>query len=1617
MSWLGSLAHWGEQEAGGLVNDGAHLVGDGLNAVGLHGWAQAVDTAGTEAGFDLGADVPELQLGQTSDPAELVHGDPAAIRSAASGLRTFSGAFGETATGLSGLDTEHWTGAAADAFRAKYAPQPPKWRDASSATGQASGALESYADSVTSAQSQATRAIDLYEQGQQASAAAAAAYNQNVAAYNSAAQAYNARLAGGQNPGTPPTEPAPYSDPGESLRQEAQQVLSDARSARNAAAASAARVIGSATDLAPAEPSFLSQLGDDLSDTAQVGQLGMVHLAGGAVDGVADIVKFARSIDPEDQWNLEHPAEYVAGMSGTLAGLAEDDVNPVAGVKSVLGGGWGSDPFAAAGRLVPNVALIVASDGAGAAADAGADAALGSADAAASGTADAGALGDAGDAPGASTAPSDMTTVGDPVDVATGDVILTQADVTLPGSLPLVLERAHRSSQRAGRWFGPSWMSSLDQRLAVTGSRVIGAFASGQILTWPRPGGPDGVSGLYGAGGPSPALPVTGPAWPLRQHQDGSYTVTDAQRGLQWRFERRPGYYSSFNGDGELPLVAVSDRAGHQVTYEYDPAGRPVSIRHSGGRRVGVTVTGGRVTGLALSGADGAPDTPLTGYEYDEQGNLAGVVNSSGQPLRFSYDHAGRLTGWQDRNGQFYRYDYDDHGRCVRGAGPGGTLSGTFSYDQDARVTRWTDDAGAVTAYQISRSFRVAAITGPLGQVTRWEHDERGRVTVRVDPLGRSTRYAYDSRGNLTAVTRPDGAQVRAEYDEHSQPVRLTEPGVGTWIQEYDSGGNRTWLTAPDGRATQFGYDDRGHLARVTRPDGAVTRVACDAAGLPTEVIGPDGALARYERDQLGRVSQITAPDGGVTSLTWTIEGRLSSRALPDGATESWDYDGEGNLTRHRNPAGAVTSYEYGLFDQVASVTRPDGTRSEFSYDHGLRLTKVVHGGLSWGYDYDLAGRLVAETDYNAATTSYEYDQAGQLTSRVNACGQRVSFRYDQLGSLTQRVAGDAVTTYAYDLAGRLIRARNPDADLRFDRDELGRVTAETGNGRTVASDYDAVGRRVRRITPSGAVTGWEYDLAGQPAVMTAGGHEIHFGYDLAGRETRRDLPGGLTLTQDWDQRGRLTLQALSDTARPLPEGPAVSGHLLQRRAYSYRSDGFVDGIDDLLAGHHAIGLDPAGRVTTITGRNWAEQYAYDQAGNVTAATWPAAPAGPAAWLDAGAQGQRQFSGTLISRAGNIRYSHDRQGRVTQRQRTRISRKPETWHYDWDAGNRLTAVTIPDGTTWRYRYDPLGRRIAKQRLAPDGSVAEQTEFTWDGSVLAEQTATTARPGEQQVLTWNYRPGSFAPLTQAEHTSLRDAPQEEIDQRFYAIIADATGTPTELASQDGTLAGYQQHTLWGGTRWHPDGAQTPLRFPGQYDDPETGLHYNNHRYYDPVSGTYLTPDPLGLTPSPNPHAYVPNPHVLIDPLGLAPYPSAADGGPTLFRGTSEGYEGGAGSLKTGITPASTDPKVATAFATRAEAYGQGVLQVATPGDLSGLKVDVNAGYFPYEAESYVGTTPGDFAARASITIPADAARSVLREMGIDVPWQIASNGDLTTFLRGSPLMDPGQIAEFLARIGG
>jgi RHS repeat-associated protein len=1435
-----------------VVEDGAEMVGEGVDAasdwsaerledVGLDGAAGWVRESGDAVANRLGADVGEWQLGQTGDPKQLIHGSVGKLRSTAAHLRDFKNAFNDVGNGLRGVDADELRGQTADAFLERVAVEPEKWFTAADACQRAAGALSDFADTVEWAQGQAQEAIDRYREANQTSEDARSAYNADVTAYNQAVDAYNATAPECRVPGALPPCPAAFQDPGPGEREAAQEILAEARRQRSEARERAEREIATARDAAPPMPSYSEQVGDAYTGL----QLNASHFVGGVLRGSAGMVSTIRGVNPFDPYNLTHPAEYLTSLNSTAAGLVQTVQDPV-GAASGMWEEFQRDPAEGRGRLLPE--LLVGGGATGLRAAAGAARRVPDAPQPSPGRAQV-----REDGPDTHTTPNEGRTSGgtDPVDLATGRMYLPQTDVVLPGALPLAFGRQVQSGYRAGRWFGPSWSSTVDERLEIDAEGVVYVSEDGLLLTYPHPA--PGV----------PTLPVAGPRRPLERTPEGDYVLTDPDSGHTRHFDGPPG--AANGGDGEARLAEVSDLGGHRYTIEYDDGGAPIALVHSGGYHLKLTRQGGRITALHLAGgAEDGSDLTLVRYGYTD-GNLTEVINSSGLPLRFAYDDEQRVIAWRDTNDRRYDYAYDTLHRCVAEGGTEGHLAVRIAYGEPdpatgQRVTTLTTPQGHASHYTVDARCRVIAATNPLGHTTRTTYDTYGRVTGRTDALGRTTGLRYDERGNPVAVTRPDGGETSAVYNELNLPVLITDPGGAVWRQEYDQWGNRTTLTDPAGHTTQYGYDTRGHLDAVTDALGHTTRVRCDEAGLPVEFTDPLGAVTTCRRDAFGRPTTITDPAGGTERLAWTAEGHLAGRIDPDGAQQTWTWDGEGNCVQHIDAGGGVTAFEYTHFDLLAARTDPDGTRYEFEHNTDLSLKKVTNPqGLAWTYTYDPAGRLTSETDFDGRTLTYENDATGRMVSRTNPLGQTLTFERDPLGRVTRKDAAGHVTTYTYDPAGRLTTAAGPDTQIIYRHDRTGRVKAEMAGGRVLTHAYDPLGRRTRRTTPSGATSAFHYDPAGRRTGLTTSGHTLDFAYDPAGRETTRRIGDTLTLTHTWDPAGRLTTQTLTG-------GPAAAARPLRHRAYTYRADGHLTGIHDQNGGDRTFDLDPAGRVTAVHAQNWTETYAYDAAGNQTHAAWPDHHPATAA------TGTRTYTGTRLVRAGRMRYEHDAAGRVTLRQKTRLSKKPDTWRYEWDAEDHLTAVTTPDGQRWCYLYDPLGRRTAKQRLAPDGtSVVEQTNFTWDATTLIEQTTTAPTLPHPVTLTWDH--DGLHPVAQTERITDEDT-QEEIDARFFAIVTDLVGTPTDLIDETGTTAWHTRTTLWGTTAWHTNStAYTPLRFPGQYHDPETGLHYNHHRHYDPETARYTTPDPLGLTPAPNPHTYVHNPHTWTDPLGLAPCPNS------------------------------------------------------------------------------------------------------------------------------------------------
>ncbi|WP_330986317.1 MULTISPECIES: RHS repeat-associated core domain-containing protein, partial [Enterobacterales] len=211
--------------------------------------------------------------------------------------------------------------------------------------------------------------------------------------------------------------------------------------------------------------------------------------------------------------------------------------------------------------------------------------------------------------------------------------------------------------------------------------------------------------------------------------------------------------------------------------------------------------------------------------------------------------------------------------------------------------------------------------------------------------------------------------------------------------------------------------------------------------------------------------------------------------------------------------------------------------------------------------------------------------------------------------------------------------------------------------------------------------------------------------------------------------------------------------------------------------------------------------------------------------------------------------------------------RPQQWRYRWDAKNQLTGLETPEGERWEYKYDPFGRRISKRCTNRD---KPGMDFHWNGDQLTEEipVGVDGKQEYESAIRWIYEPGNFTPLARYEKGQLH-----------YAVT-DTVGRIQELLTEEGTIIWQGKQQLWGREEGiNKDDVPTcRLRFPGQYEDAESGLHYNRFRYYDYETGQYISSDPIGLMGGVNLYGYVSNPLRWVDPLGLSGEPTGSENNP-------------------------------------------------------------------------------------------------------------------------------------------
>ena len=217
--------------------------------------------------------------------------------------------------------------------------------------------------------------------------------------------------------------------------------------------------------------------------------------------------------------------------------------------------------------------------------------------------------------------------------------------------------------------------------------------------------------------------------------------------------------------------------------------------------------------------------------------------------------------------------------------------------------------------------------------------------------------------------------------------------------------------------------------------------------------------------------------------------------------------------------------------------------------------------------------------------------------------------------------------------------------------------------------------------------------------------------------------------------------------------------------------------------------------------------------------------------------------------------------------------------FDWTLDGQIKTVRLDGKTVATYHYNEARQRTRKTLATPPVGVPAITLYRYDPAGLltlevagaaVQAPGVSVMPGQVLVrYLWQDAvpvAGVWPPMTPGNpnasterivylHTDHLNTPRRASDARGVLVwqwISDAYGSsaPEEDPDQDGRP-----------TTIH-------LRFPGQYFDVESGLHYNWNRYYDPQVGRYTQSDPIGLEGGINTYAYVEsNPLSFTDPEGL------------------------------------------------------------------------------------------------------------------------------------------------------
>ncbi|XXU61310.1 RHS repeat-associated core domain-containing protein [Sorangium sp. So ce1078] len=683
--------------------------------------------------------------------------------------------------------------------------------------------------------------------------------------------------------------------------------------------------------------------------------------------------------------------------------------------------------------------------------------------------------------------------------------------------------------------------------------------------------------------------------------------------------------------------------------------------------------------------------------------------------------------------------------------------------------------------------------------------------------MGATFEVRFDARGLTEATVAPTGHQTRYRHDEHGNLVEVIRASGARWTAAYDELGRRTAERDEGGGVTEFSYSDKGMLLAVREPNGAVTR---------------------YDYDGDENLIGVTDADGRTTRLLRGGTGSLADAILPDGSVIQLRYDREERLVEIRNANGEVYSIEVGALGLPIAERAFDGREIRYQRDALGRVLLTRRGSESTELERDLAGRVVKKTYDDGAEERFVDNGRGEVIL-AEGSGCAVELRRNAVGWV------------------------------------IGEKQVVDGNAFQVEVTCDRVGTALRRATSRGHVVEWAFDEGGRRTRTRLDGlDEVLSRHDERGLTVETLLPGGGRIDARHDAIGRLVARRVSSSSGPVavrPDEPAWVGprepDVTVDQTFQYTSAGQLAAVWDAHSGHKRFEHDALGQLLAVIPEAareglasrrppGVELFRYDAAGNLHD-------------RGEGAEERRYGQGGRLETKGSTRFVYDEQGRLIERRARGAAGDERVTRYAWSASGMLAKVEGPDGTTVELTYDAFARRM-KKTVWKQGESRElrllcTTRFCWDAMTLAHEIAWTPE-GKAEERTYCFDEGG-APWAHRDTRHTGEVPV--VGPWLFYLNEAMTGFPERLVDGKGEIAGELLRTAWGKVTSEAGGrAPTPVRFLGQYEDVETGLFYNRHRYYDPDLGRYISPDPAEIDGELNAYWYARNqPWTIVDPDGL------------------------------------------------------------------------------------------------------------------------------------------------------